>query len=264
MRGNDGQVKRVSGIRHIQVETVLAQGGGYAFLPSFLSPELRCLLALGSLGSCPFVLPSAFDTFFWRELGGSGLPFCAPVPAFIVLIAAALAPYLAVNSFIGTVSALTPFFLFLQDLSGVEPGGLFSFGRLAPGLVIIPPGLDLLFGSTRGDPGLADPWLPGLRLCCLRDLWFGRLRDLWFGLPGRFGLFLLWRRRDVYGVLESMAFTEVHPHARGGEPDSGEMRVSGDRLSPLMWGGPESGRMSDSEVRGNRKQERRVDTCLRE
>ena len=31
-------------------------------------------------------------------------------------------------------------------------------------------------------------------------------------LLGRFGLFLLWRRRDVYGVLESMAFTEVRPH----------------------------------------------------
>ena len=30
-------------------------------------------------------------------------------------------------------------------------------------------------------------------------------------LLGRFGLFLLWRRRDVYGVLESMAFIEVRP-----------------------------------------------------
>ena len=47
-----------------------------------------------------------------------------------MLIAAGLAPYLAVNSFIGAVSALTPFLFFLQDLSGVEPGGLFSFGRL--------------------------------------------------------------------------------------------------------------------------------------
>ena len=34
----------------------------------------------------------------------------------------------------------------------------------------------------------------------------GRLRDLWLGLPGPFGLCLLWRRREVYGVLESMAF----------------------------------------------------------
>ena len=34
----------------------------------------------------------------------------------------------------------------------------------------------------------------------------GRLRDLWLGIPGRFGLCFLWRRREVYGVLESMAF----------------------------------------------------------
>ena len=34
----------------------------------------------------------------------------------------------------------------------------------------------------------------------------GRLLDLWLGLPARFGLCLLWRRREVYGVLESMAF----------------------------------------------------------
>ena len=80
LRGNDGSETGIC-IRHIQVETVLAQGGGYAFLPSFLSPELRCLLALGSLGSCPFVLPSAFDTFFWRELGALGF---LSVPRFLL------------------------------------------------------------------------------------------------------------------------------------------------------------------------------------
>ena len=37
----------------------------------------------------------------------------------------------------------------------------------------------------------------------------GRLLDL--RLLGRFGLFLLWRQRDVYVVLESMAFNEVRP-----------------------------------------------------
>ena len=47
------------------------------------------------------------------------------------------------------------------------------------------------------------------------DSLLGRLRDLWFGLPGRFGLCLLWRRREVYGVLESMAFTEVRPAGAG-------------------------------------------------
>ena len=36
------------------------------------------------------------------------------------------------------------------------------------------------------------------------DSLLGRLRDLWLGLPGRFGLCLLWRRREVCGVSESM------------------------------------------------------------
>ena len=68
--------------------------------------------------------------------------------------------------------------------------------ELAPGLVVSSPALaPFLWGD-------ADSLLGRLR-----NLWLG----FWLGLPGRFSLFLLWRRGDVYGVLESMAFTEVRP-----------------------------------------------------
>ena len=50
------------------------------------------------------------------------------------------------------------------------------------------------------------------------DSLLGRLRDLWLGLPGRFGLCLLWRRREVYGVLESMAFAVFRGGTRGARP----------------------------------------------
>ena len=42
----------------------------------------------------------------------------------------------------------------------------------------------------------------------------GRLRDLWLGLSVPFGLCLLWRRREVYGVLESMAFAATRGDSR--------------------------------------------------
>ena len=53
------------------------------------------------------------------------------------------------------------------------------------------------------------------------DSLLGRLRDLWLGLPGPFGLCLLWRRREVYGVLESMAFAVFR-----GQKAMGELRAS--------------------------------------
>ena len=60
-------------------------------------------------------------------------------------------------------------------------------------------------------------------------------------LLGRFGLFLLWRRRDVYGVLESMAFTEVRPRVGGGTPNLNPVAAWVLGLSPrgrgnLVWG----------------------------
>ena len=78
----------------------------------------------------------------------------------VVLVPAAFAPGLPWDSFIRAVSALTGFFPLQPNLSDAEPAGLFSFGRLAPGLVILPPGFSLFFDSPRGDSGLPD--LPGL------------------------------------------------------------------------------------------------------
>ena len=56
----------------------------------------------------------------------------------------------------------------------------------------------------------------------------GRPRDL--RLLGRFGLFLLWRRREVYGVLESMAFAAT----RGADPCSG-LRLMRDMFAALFF-----------------------------
>ncbi len=50
MRGNDGQVKRVSGIRHIQVETVLAQR-----VEQILAPQPG-VVARKMFGSLAFML----------------------------------------------------------------------------------------------------------------------------------------------------------------------------------------------------------------
>ena len=77
----------------------------------------------------------------------------------------------------------------------LNPVSLPAVWELAPGLFVSSPAL--------------GPFLWGYASSLL-----GRLLDL--RLPGRFGLCFLWRRRDVYGVLESMAFTEVHPRACGG------------------------------------------------
>ena len=67
----------------------------------------------------------------------------------------------------GSSSALAVCLPFLSDFLRVEPGGLFSFGRLAPVPVTLLLRFDLFFGSTRGDLGL--PFL-GLRLFCLLGL----------------------------------------------------------------------------------------------
>ena len=75
----------------------------------------------------------------------------------------------------------------------LNPVSLLAVRELAPGVVV---------SSLALGPFL---WGDGNSL-------LGRLRDL--RLPGRFSLFLLWRQRDVYGVLESMAFTE----SRGDAP----------------------------------------------
>ena len=89
--------------------------------------------------------------------------------------------------------------------------------ELAPGLVVSSPALGpFLWGD-------ADPLL-------------GRLRGLWLGLPGPFGLCLLWRRGDVYGVLENMAFTEVRPRVRGVSPGCCLIRRDKVGLSPHLRG----------------------------
>ena len=82
----------------------------------------------------------------------------------------------------------------------LNPVSLPAVWELAPGLFVSSPALGpFLWGDASSLLGrLLDLWLG------LRYLRLGRLRDL--RLPGRFGLCFLWRRRDVYGVLESMAF----------------------------------------------------------
>ena len=80
----------------------------------------------------------------------------------------------------------------------LNPVSLLAMWELAPGMFVSSPALGpFLWGDANSLLGR------------LLDLWLGRLLDL--RLPGRFGLCFLWRRRDVYGVLESMAFTEVCP-----------------------------------------------------
>ena len=67
--------------------------------------------------------------------------------------------------------------------------------ELAPGLVVSSPALGpFLWGDA--------------------DSLLGQLRDLRLCLPGRFGLCFLWRRREVYGVLESMAFAVFRGDSR--------------------------------------------------
>ena len=97
----------------------------------------------------------------------------------------------------------------------LNPVSLLAMRELAPGLFVSSPALGpFLWGYVSSLLGrLRYLWLG------LRYLRLGRLRYLWLGLrylrlgrlldlrlPGRFGLFLLRRRGDVYGVLESMAF----------------------------------------------------------
>ena len=85
----------------------------------------------------------------------------------------------------------------------MEPGGLFSFGRLAPSLVIFPPGLDLFFGSTRGDSGLP----------------FHGLLGLW--LPDLPGIFLGFQPGYLEAVLESSFFCK----GMGGGPGFGRSKL---------------------------------------
>ena len=82
----------------------------------------------------------------------------------------------------------------------LNPVSLPAVRELAPGLFVSSPALGpFLWGYASSLLGrLLDLWLG------LRYLRLGRLLDL--RLPGRFGLCLLWLRREVYGVLESMAF----------------------------------------------------------
>ena len=82
----------------------------------------------------------------------------------------------------------------------LNPVSLLAMRELAPGLFVSSPALGpFLWGYASSLLGrLRYLWLG------LRYLRLGRLLDL--RLPGRFGLCFLWRRRDVYGVLESMAF----------------------------------------------------------
>ena len=68
---------------------------------------------------------------------------------------------------------MTGFFPLQPNLSGAEPAGLFSFGRLAPGIVIFPLGFGLFFDSPRGDSGLPGPFLLGFRLPDLPGLFLG-------------------------------------------------------------------------------------------
>ena len=112
----------------------------------------------------------------------------------------------------------------------LNPVSLPAMRELAPGLFVSSPALGpFLWGDASSLLGrLLDLWLG------LRYLRLGRLLDL--RLPGRFGLCFLWRR-DVYGVLESMAFTEVRPHSWGvcdSRPDSGNLNRG---ITPFVGGG---------------------------
>ena len=76
----------------------------------------------------------------------------------LVLVPADFAPGLSGEiASSGQSSALTGLFPLQPDLSGAEPEGLFSFGRLAPGIVIFSSGFGPFLGSTRGGSGLFLP-----------------------------------------------------------------------------------------------------------
>ena len=110
----------------------------------------------------------------------------------------------------------------------LNPVSLLAMWELVPGLFVNSPALGpFLWGDASSLLGrLLDLWLG------LRYLRLGRLLDL--RLLGRFGLFLLWRRGDVYGVLESMAFTESCGRGAGGEGVApGRIKGVAPRLSYL-------------------------------
>ena len=157
-----------------------------------------------------------------------------------MLIAAHLAPGLARNGRVGAASALTPFFLFLQDLSGVETPVLLSFRCLAPGLFVGATCLALFFWCLGRDPGLADPWLPGLRFS-----------DILRFIPG-FGLGYLETvvEKNSFGTFYGGTVAEeppefpvygLSPRGRGNRP---RYLCAGTRMRSIpAWAGEPPGRL---------------------
>ena len=87
-----------------------------------------------------------------------------------------------------TAYALTGFFSFPPGLLRLEPSGLFSFGRLVPGLLVYATRLALFLWGSLGRWRLSGLFLPGFRL------------------PDLPGFFLVFRPGYLEAVLESSFF----------------------------------------------------------